>query len=92
MELISNVVNYDTLKDLYIQILEDLSDILKRSYGPYGSNSLIQKGEAFPEYTKDGHTILSNVRYHNKIEETIRSNILSITEYITKGTDGVGVL
>ena len=91
MELISNVINNDHLSDLYIQILEDLGNILERSYGPYGSNSLIQKGQnAFPIYTKDGHTILSNVRYHNIIEKTITSNILSITEYIVKGTTGVG--
>lgn len=85
MNLISNVINYDHLSDLYTSILDDLSDILVRSYGPYGSNSLIQKGpDTFPVYTKDGHTILSNVKYHNIVERTITSNILSITEYIVK--------
>ena len=85
MQLISNVINKDYLSDLYISILEDLGDILVKSYGPYGSNTLIQKGpDSFPIYTKDGHTILSNVKYHNIIERTITSNILSITEYIVK--------
>lgn len=85
MQLISNVINHKHLSDLYMSILDDLSNILVRSYGPYGSNSLIQKGpDTFPIYTKDGHTILSNVKYHNIVERTITSNILSITEYIVK--------
>ena len=85
MELLSNVINRDYLSDLYMSILDDLSDILVRSYGPYGSNTLIQKGpDSFPIYTKDGHTILSNVKYNNIVERTITSNILSITEYIVK--------
>ena len=85
MKLVSNVVNYDHLSDLYMSILDDLADKLVRSYGPYGSNSLIQKGsDSFPIYTKDGHTILSNIKYHNIIERTITSNILSITEHIVK--------
>jgi len=91
MEMISNVVNNDSLSDLYVQIMEDLGNCLERSYGPYGSNSLIQKGDnALPVYTKDGHTILANIKYHNIIERTIVSNIQSITEYIVKGSDGVG--
>ena len=69
MELISNVVNNESLSDLYVQIMEDLGNCLERSYGPYGSNSLIQKGDnALPVYTKDGHTILANIKYHNIIE------------------------
>lgn len=85
MELLSNVVNTKHLSDLYLDILTDLSNILSKSYGPYGSNSLIQKGkDSFPIYTKDGKTILENVKYHNIIERTITSNILSITEHIVK--------
>lgn len=85
MKLQSNVVNSDNLKDLYLEILDDLSNTLVCSYGPYGSNSLIQKGEGvFPTYTKDGHTILSNVKYLNCIESSIVENILAITNYIVR--------
>ena len=85
MEMLSNVLNNDTLKTIYMKVLNDLSKILSKSYGPYGSNTLIQKGaNAFPIYTKDGHTILQNVKYINMIERTITSNILSITEYIVR--------
>lgn len=85
MEIISNVINDKYLQEVYTDTLQDLRNILVKSYGPYGSNTLIQKGEnAFPEYTKDGHTILSNVHYNNIIEKTICSNILSITEYIVR--------
>lgn len=85
MELLSNVINSENLKDLYLKIMDDLSNILVRSYGPYGSNSLIQKGDnVFPTYTKDGHTILSNVKYVGRIERSITENILSITNYIVR--------
>lgn len=85
MEMHSNVVNSENLKEIYVQIMDDLSNILVRSYGPYGSNSLIQKGDnVFPIYTKDGHTILSNVKYLNRIESSITENILSITNYIVR--------
>ena len=83
MELISNVVN-DTsdLRGLYLDVLEDLSRILEKSYGPYGSNTLIQKGaNVMPEFTKDGLTILKNVKYPNVVERTVASNVLSITEH-----------
>ena len=85
MELLSNVINTNTLQTVYLHVLDDLSKILSKSYGPYGSNSLIQKSaNTFPIYTKDGHTILQNVKYLNMIERTITSNILSITEYIVR--------
>ena len=83
MELISNVVsNTSDLRGLYLDVLEDLSNILEKSYGPYGSNTLIQKGSnVMPEFTKDGLTILKNVKYPNVVERTVASNVLSITEH-----------
>ena len=85
MELLSNVVNSANLKEFYLKIMDDLSNILVRSYGPYGSNTLIQKGDnAFPTYTKDGHTILGSVKYVGRIERSIVENILSITNYIVR--------
>ena len=83
MKLLSNVVNNERLTDLYIQVLDDLANSLERSFGPSGSNTLIQVGEdTAPFYTKDGHTILKHIKYHNIIEKTIADNVLGITRYI----------
>lgn len=75
----TNVVERDSLKKYQLSVLETLKDILECSFGPYGSNTCIKREGSLNEYTKDGHTILSNVKFTGIIEESIRSDIETIT-------------
>ena len=74
--MISNAINKETLRKVQLETLETLKDILSKSFGPYGSNTIIDNGaNSLPRYTKDGHTILKNVKFGGAIERTVCSDI-----------------
>lgn len=79
---LSSVVPAHVFRRIQKAILEDLSNILVNSFGPHGSNTCIKKLNAFNMYTKDGHTILSQVYYNGIIEQAIKDDIESITRNI----------
>lgn len=78
----TNVVEKETLEKYQLSVLKTLKDILSCSFGPYGSNTCIKREGSLNEYTKDGHTILSNIKFTGIIEESIRSDIETITTNI----------
>lgn len=80
----NNVVDKDTLRKIQIKVLNELSDILKLSFGPNGSNACIKKENALSRYTKDGHTIIGSLHYNGIIEQSIKDDIESITRHIVK--------
>jgi chaperonin GroEL len=80
----TNVVTKGTLRKIQHQTLEQLAEILKASFGPNGSFTGITKDKMDTMYTKDGHTILSNVFYTNQLERAIKDDIEHITRYIVK--------
>ena len=79
---LSSVVPAEVLHKIQGAILDDLAAILVNSFGPHGSNTCIKKLNAFNTYTKDGHTILSQVYYNGIIEQAIKDDIESITRNI----------
>lgn len=79
---LSSVVPADVLHKIQGAILDDLANVLVNSFGPHGSNTCIKKLNAFNTYTKDGHTILSQVFYNGIIEQAIKDDIESITRNI----------
>ena len=84
MKIINNVVSKDTLREIQSRTLKELSEILKKSFGPNGSNACIKKENALSRYTKDGHTIIGALHYDGIIEQSIKDDIESITRHIVK--------
>lgn len=84
--LVSNVVKEEKLKEVQLKTLEFLKNVLSTSFGPMGSNSIIRKGNEFPMYTKDGHTILKNICFNKPIEDSIKEDIESETRKIALTT------
>lgn len=83
--ILSNIVKKETLRDVQRRTLTDIASYLRTSFGPFGSNSIIKKGpEAATEYTKDGHDILSEIKYNGPIESTIIEDLVDITRYVVK--------
>ena len=82
--IMNNVVNKTKLREIQSGVLQELSDILKNSFGPYGSNACIKKENAFSRYSKDGHTIIGSLHYNGIIEQSIKDDIESITRHIVK--------
>ena len=80
--IMNNVVPKETLRPIQQNVLNILSNHLKQSFGPMGSNSVIKKENALNVYTKDGHTILKNIYFHGIIEQSIKDDIESITRHI----------
>lgn len=84
----SNVVNKKNLRDVQIDTLERLYKALVKSAGPYGSTTQILKGAPNSNapvntlYTKDGHTIINNIKFDMAIEDSLQREISDITRYI----------
>lgn len=83
-KIINNVVPKAEMNKIQLKVLQELSDVLTNSFGPLGSNTCIKRENAMNEYTKDGHTILSNIQYNGVMEQSIKDDIESITRHIVK--------
>lgn len=83
--ILSNIVGKSDLRAVQKKVLADIASYLKTSFGPFGSNTIIKKDkDAATEYTKDGHDILSRIKYNGPIEMTIVDDLVDITKYVVK--------
>ena len=74
--MLNNIIDKETLRNTQLKTLEILKDSLIKSFGPYGSNTIIYEGDnALPRYTKDGHTILKNIKFNGCIEKSVHTDI-----------------
>ena len=71
----SNVVEKEALRRIQSETLAIIADTLLKSFGPYGSNSIIGKDGALSRYTKDGHTILSHLQFADPIAKAVHADI-----------------
>lgn len=86
----SNVVKKDRTREVQQWTLRALKDALIPSAGCFGSTTQILQGN--PEnnsglntiYSKDGHTILSHIRFNRAIEDSIQKECTDMTRYIVK--------
>ena len=77
--VMTNVVKKETLRKVQLETLNTLKNVLAKSFGPFGSNTIIYKNGGLPRYTKDGHTILSSLMFSGDIERSVHSDILEET-------------
>lgn len=82
--IFNNVVSGDQLREIQSNILNEIVEILKKSFGPEGSNACIKKENALSRYSKDGHTIIGALHYNGIIEQSIKDDVESITRHIVK--------
>lgn len=73
--LFTNIVSKDSLRKVQLDTMETLKEALSKSFGPYGSNTIIYKENALPRYTKDGHTILNSIQFSGEIEKSVLADI-----------------
>lgn len=71
----TNIVNKESLRRVQLETMDILKDTLSKSFGPFGSNTIIYKEGALPRYTKDGHTILGSIQFAGEIEKSVLSDI-----------------
>lgn len=79
MSVYSNIVEKDKLRKIQSEVLEVIKNALIKSYGPYGSNTLIYNDSTLNKYSKDGHQILSSIKIANEIEASVQRDLVEIT-------------
>ena len=82
--IISNVVGKEKLRMVQLETLDFLKDCLISSFGPKGSTTTIFKDNMLTKYTKDGHSILSDIQMRGVIERSVKQDLEDITRHIVK--------
>ena len=80
--LCSNIVTKDVLRKIQSDTLNTISNALACSFGPDGQNTAYRNQKDITRYTKDGHTILKNLKFVGAIEFTMRDDLEGITRRI----------
>ena len=71
----SNIVSKSSLRRIQTETMNTLADALEKSFGPFGSNTIIDMDKGLPRYSKDGHTILSRIQFSDPIACAVKSDI-----------------
>ena len=80
----TNIVPKESLRKVQLNTLEILASVLSKTAGPRGSNTQLVHGQRHNEYTKDGHNVLSEIKFYRPLENAIQSEMKEITRYIVK--------
>ena len=80
----TNIVPKDNLRKVQLNTLEILASVLSQTAGPRGSNTQLIHGQRNNEYTKDGHNVLSEIKFYRPLENAIQNEMKEITRYIVK--------
>lgn len=81
----TNIVKGKELRKVQQDTLHVLKESLANTFGPNGSTTMIKKSPTeFALTTKDGHTVLSNIKFQGMIEETVVQELTELTTYIVK--------
>ena len=81
----TNIVKGKELRKVQQDTLHVLKESLANTFGPNGSTTMIKKSPTeFALTTKDGHTVLSNIRFQGMIEQTVVQELTELTTYIVK--------
>ena len=83
-----NVINEEEFKESITDIFNMLASIVGKTLGPYGGITWIEEMGAYHP-TKDGFTVLKNIRFNNRKNNTILNFINSIShQMVMKVGDG----
>jgi chaperonin GroEL len=67
-----------------LEFLKVLCEVLGKSYGPLGSNTMIERRNEMPIITKDGYTILENLRFAKSQDMAIWNLIKRVSYNLVK--------
>ena len=83
-----NVISEQEFKTRMREIFSQLNEVLSNTVGPFGSGTLIEKlGHYY--MTKDGFTVLKNIHFDNRTDNTIMDLILTMShQMVMKVGDG----
>lgn len=94
--LISNVVEEEEVKRVFSWTLRMLSSVVGNTFGPGARYSMLLSESAYPESSKDGHTVLGTTKFGGIIEEKLKEQInlltLEIANTVGDGTTSAVIL
>ena len=98
----TNIVPENIVRDVQRRTLDYIANALTNSFGPKGSTTAIIKNTDKEganieiEHTKDGFTIVKNIRFLYPIERSVQDLLTELTRYVVKevgdGTTGAILL
>lgn len=81
----TNIVKGNELRKVQQETLHVIKESLINTFGPNGSTTMIKRSPTeFALSTKDGHTVLSNIKFTGMIESTVVQELTELTTYIVK--------
>lgn len=80
----TNIVPKEKLREVQLNTLQVLADVLSKTAGPMGSNTQLLHSNRYDEYTKDGHNVLSQIKFYHPLENAIQQEMKEVTRYIVK--------
>lgn len=82
MNIFTNRVKKEQVREVQLNVLQVLSDSLACSFGPMGSNTLILKENMLNKYTKDGYSILQEVKVKGMLEDSVIKDVKDIVRNV----------
>ena len=81
----TNIVKGKELRKVQQDTLHVIKDALVNTFGPNGSTTMVKKSPTeFSNTTKDGHTVLSNIKFTGIIESTVVQELTELTTHVVK--------
>ena len=82
--LLSNIIPEENLRKVQTNVLENVSNAIMKTAGPFGSNTMIIRQKAFATYSKDGKKVLDSIKYYGPLENAIVDELSQMTSYVVK--------
>lgn len=80
----SNIVKKAELRKAQVDTLEKIASVVGETAGPAGSYVMILNDGLSNAFTKDGHKVLTNIKFFHPLEKSIIEEIVSSTGYVAK--------
>lgn len=88
MNMTSNVIGKEEFRKRTEAVFADIANKLKCTFGPYGGDTIIEKGGDV-SFSKDGHHVLKRFAYEDNIMNTILKLLFKIASQVNvKAGDG----
>ena len=71
--------NVESTEAKVAEVLQEVSDTLSKTLGPYGTTTIIEQRNLNHKMSKDGYTVLTNMFYKNSLKRTILEFIKKVS-------------
>lgn len=74
----TNIINEEAYRNRLLAIMEVASEMVQKTLGPYGATTIVDDG-LFTYPTKDGWTVLKNLRFRDGVANAIYTSIKQVS-------------